>query len=183
MIVDCYEILFVQNINSTKKKEVGGPWIQWYNLYVWRRQFSRLNRRKKPRKKPQQSGKDRSLCCIIWQETSTVLSDRGVRMIGRMHVHTHAHTHTQCLSFPLFSLVCFPSRDELLADRTGPLGILLSPSTADRLKGPDSYAEIPAVPGKSFPISHRIPYLGRRKKSEWGRKKGEWKTGSTPSES
>lgn len=96
---------------------------------------------------------------------------------------THMHTHTQCLSFPLFSLVCFPSRDELLADRTGPLGILLSPSTADRLKGPDSYAEIPAVPGKSFPISHQIPYLGRRKKSEWGSKKGEWKAGSTPSES
>ena len=38
-----------------------------------------------------------------------------------------AHTHTHCLSFPLLSLVCFPSRDELLADRTGPLGSCYRP--------------------------------------------------------
>lgn len=37
------------------------------------------------------------------------------------------HTHTQCLSFPLFSLVCFPSRDEPPADRTGPLGSCYRP--------------------------------------------------------
>lgn len=114
-----------------KEKEGGGSRIHWENLYVWGRQFSSLIRKKKPRHKPQQLRKDRSLCCIIWQETSTVLSDRGVRMIGRTRAHTRAptntHTHTHCLYFLLFSLVCFPSRDEPLADRTGPLGSCYRP--------------------------------------------------------
>lgn len=112
-----------------KEKEGGGSRIHWENLYVWGRQFSSLIRKKKPRHKPQQLRKDRSLCCIIWQETSTVLSDRGVRMIGRTRAHTRAptNTHTHCLYFLLFSLVCFPSRDEPLADRTGPLGSCYRP--------------------------------------------------------
>lgn len=59
---------------------------------------------------------NKSLRCIIWQGTSLMLSDGGVRMISL------THTQTFSLRLFLFPLVSFQSRDQPLADRTGPLG-------------------------------------------------------------
>lgn len=66
---------------------------------------------------------DRSLCCIIWQGTSPVLSDGGVRTISLTHTSTHKIT----LFLKPLSLVSLQSRHQPLADRTGPLGSCYRP--------------------------------------------------------
>lgn len=53
--------------------------------------------------------------------------DRRPLQCYQIEASEWSDTHTHCLSFPLFSLVCFSSRDELLADRTGPLGSCYRP--------------------------------------------------------
>lgn len=93
-----------------------------------------LNRKKEKKKKElnkkknlREQGKDRSLCCIIWQGTSPVLSDGGVRMISL----TNTHTHTQPVSLSLcasLSPCLFPEQGPAArADRIGPLGSCYRP--------------------------------------------------------
>lgn len=106
-------------------------------------------------------GKDRSLCCIIWQGTSPMLSDGGVRMISL----THTRALSVCLS--LFPLVSFQSTDQPLADRTGPLGSCYR-RPQQRLKGLDSCSVVPTVSGKSVRISHWIRYLRQKEKRKAG---------------
>lgn len=94
------------------------------NMHIWGRQMDGLEKKEERRKNEieeethSETEKDKSLYCIIWQGTSPVLSDGGVRMISLTHIHTLA----LCLCLPLFPLVSFQYRDQPLADRTGPLG-------------------------------------------------------------
>lgn len=96
------------------------------NMHIWGWQIDGLKKKRKAEKnwieRETYRGreKDKSLYCIIWQGTSPVLSDGGVRMISL--THTYTHTLAFCLCLPLFPLVSLQSRDQPLADRTGPLG-------------------------------------------------------------
>ena len=133
-------------------------------------------------------GKDRSLCCIIWQGTSLVLSDGGVRMIGLTHTRTHTHTHSLSLfpflCLPPSPLVAFQSRDQPLADRTGPLGSCYRPPQRRDWK-----ALIAALRSPQSRENHSVSVIGsltwdggkregRREQTE----RGEWKAGYTPSD-
>lgn len=134
-------------------------WVKWEKKEETRK---RSSERKTVRKS------DRSLCCIIWQGTSPVLSDGGVRTIS----HTHTFTHKFTFLLSLFLLVSLQSRHQPLADRTGPLGSYYRLQQQRDWKAQIAALQS-AVPGKSLHISHRIlTWNGGKKVKKAAKRKG-----------
>lgn len=150
---------------------------------IWaekKRKEERTEWKKKSRKRNREG--ERSLCSIIWQGTSPVLSDGGVRMISLTHTHnTHSLSLSLLLCLPLFPLVSFQSRDQPLADRTGPLGSCYRPPQQRDWKA--LIAVLRSPPSRE---NHSVSVIGsltwdRGKRGKRGKegadRQGEWKAG------
>lgn len=143
------------------------------NMHIWGWQIDGQKKRKKRRRENRN---------LEWETESTgktgacaVSFDKGPLQCYQIEASewSVSHTNTSSLSVCLFlfPLVSFPSADQPLADRTGPLGSCYRPPQ-QRLKSTDSCSEVPTVPGKSLRISHWIPYLRQKEEEREGSR--EW---------
>lgn len=99
---------------------------------------------------------------------------RWRRQNDQSHTHTHRHAFSLCLRLPLFPLVSIQSRDQPLADRTGPLGSCYRPPQRRDWKALIAALRSPQSWEKSLHISHWILYLRQKEEREGGsRQKGE----------
>jgi len=121
--------------------------------------------------------RERSLCCIIWQgDLSSAI--RWRRQNDQSHTHTHTHSLSLFLCVPLFLLVSFQSRDQPLADRTGPLGSCYRPAQRRDWK-----ALIAALRSPQSRENHSVSVIGSlawdrgKRGNELADRKGEWIAG------
>lgn len=164
--------------HNVNEEERDRQCVQGYKLYVWGRQFYRLNR-KRNQERSRKNERKTGACAVSFDRRP--LQCYQIKASEWSDAHTHArvctHTHTDTLSLfplPLFSLVCFQSRDELLADRTGPLGSCYRPPQQRDWK-----ALIAVLRSPQSRENHSLSVTGSLtwKKSEGGSKKREWKAG------
>lgn len=153
----------------TRRKTHISGW-QAYELKADKRRKKRIKRGKKNRET-----RTTGACAVSFDKGP--LECYQMEASERSVSHTYTHTLPSlslCICLPLFLLVSFQSRNQPLADRTGPLGSCYRPP-----QWRDWKAQIAALQSsqsqESLRISHWIPFLRQREAREGG--SGEKKGG------